>query len=123
MAIPAWTSILNPSKVILPVLLGSTNFFIFSFSSALGSGTLGKLASSASFLEITSNWAWGIDPSPLASILAQTSLILASNLAGSFAISLYLSIFILNEIIILLSDLYFIGFYDVIKKIINFYLI
>jgi hypothetical protein len=45
LAIPAWIKSLNPSKFILPVLLGSTSFFPASFSASVGSGPFGKFNS------------------------------------------------------------------------------
>ena len=96
LAIPAWTRALNPSKVTLSVPFGSAICLTAAFSSSVGGFIPGILKDLAIASEATLNSSWVTKPAPLVSILAQASLRAASNLTGSFAISLYFSFFIIK---------------------------
>ena len=66
------------------------------FSSSVGWCVPGKFKVLAKASAFALNSSRVTDPSPLVSILAQCSLRVASNFAGSFAISLNFSIFIIK---------------------------
>ena len=80
---PALINFWKFSKVIFPVLLGSKSCLYFCFSSSVGS--LFRFKACCIFFPASAKTSNVTAPSPLVSILAQSSFNFASNLDGSLA--------------------------------------